>query len=76
MNIDAPLLLTLYEAGLVIVCLLSETRLRQWGRVGRSAHWGAGLFSALFTLSEKSGEWEGERVERRQELRHALCQVR
>lgn len=30
MNIDAPRSLTLYEAGLVIVCLLSVTRLLQW----------------------------------------------
>ena len=31
MNIDAPHLLTLYEAGLVIVCLLKVTRLFQSG---------------------------------------------
>lgn len=30
MNIDALHLLTLYEAGLVIVCLLKVTRLLQW----------------------------------------------
>lgn len=54
MNIDAPHLLTLYEAGLIIVCLQHDTS-SSVGCVRRSAHQGARLLSALFTSSEKRG---------------------
>lgn len=52
-NIDAPLLSTMCEAGLAIVRLLSETRLRQRGTRGRVGPPGSSALlgsSRLFTL--------------------------
>lgn len=53
MNIYSPHLLTLHEAGLIIVCLLGATRRLLRGCVRRSSHRGTRLLSTLFSLSEK-----------------------
>lgn len=75
MNIDAPCFLTLYEAG-AGNCLSSQCDTSSSvACVRRSALWGARLSSALFTLSEKSGEREREKESESSGDKTRVCDI-